>query len=45
MSEKKKSFILYNDYRKHIGMLSDEDAGRLFKAIYCRALANGADGA
>ena len=35
MSEKKKSFILYNDYRKHIGMLSDEDAGRLFKAIYC----------
>ena len=39
MSEKKKSFILYNDYRKHIGMLSDEDAGRLFKAIYC--LVNG----
>lgn len=31
---KKKSFILYNDYIKHIGKLSDEDAGRLFKAIF-----------
>ena len=31
---KKKSFILYADYIKHIGKLSDEDAGRLFKAIF-----------
>lgn len=31
---KKKSFILYADYIKHIGRLSDEDAGRLFKAIF-----------
>lgn len=31
---KKKAFILYNDYIKHIGKLSDEDAGRLFKAIF-----------
>lgn len=31
---KKKSFILYNDYIKHIGKLSDEEAGKLFKAIF-----------
>ena len=31
---KKKSFILYADYTKHISKLSDEDAGRLFKAIF-----------
>ena len=31
---KKKSFILYADYIKHIRRLSDEDAGRLFKAIF-----------
>lgn len=31
---KKKSFILYADYIKHIGKLSDEEAGRLFKAIF-----------
>ena len=29
----KKSFVLYNDYYKHIIKLSDEDAGQLFKAI------------
>lgn len=34
MSEvRKKSFVLYCDYTKHIKMLSDEDAGVLFKAI------------
>lgn len=31
---KKKAFILYNDYIKHIGKLSDEEAGKLFKAIF-----------
>ena len=31
---KKKSFILYADYIKHIGKLTDEEAGRLFKAIF-----------
>ena len=31
---KKKSFILYADYIKHIRRLSDEEAGRLFKAIF-----------
>ena len=31
---KKKSFILYADYIKHIGKLSDEEAGQLFKAIF-----------
>ena len=30
----KKSFILYCDYAKHISYLSDEDAGRLFKALF-----------
>ena len=29
-----KSFILYADYIKHIGKLTDEEAGRLFKAIF-----------
>ncbi len=32
--DKKNSFILYNDYHRHINRLSDEDAGRLFKAIF-----------
>ena len=31
---KKKSFILYADYIKHISKLTDEEAGRLFKAIF-----------
>ena len=31
---KKKSFILYVDYIKHISKLTDEEAGRLFKAIF-----------
>ena len=31
---KKKSFILYADYIKHIAKLTDEEAGRLFKAIF-----------
>lgn len=31
---KKKSFILYADYIKHIRRLPDEEAGRLFKAIF-----------
>ena len=29
----KKSFVLYADYATHINMLSDEDAGKLFKGI------------
>ena len=33
----KKSFVLYNDYYKHIIKLSDEDAGQLFKAILASA--------
>lgn len=32
-SDDKRSFKLYNDYINHVGLLSDEDAGRLFKAI------------
>ena len=31
---KKKSFILYADYIKHIERLSDDEAGKLFKAIF-----------
>lgn len=38
-SDDKRSFKLYNDYINHVGLLSDEDAGRLFKAIL--AYANG----
>ena len=30
----KKSFVLYQDYQKHVEKLSDEDAGRLFKGIF-----------
>lgn len=30
---KKKSFVLYADYFPHIQMLSDKEAGKLFKAI------------
>jgi hypothetical protein len=30
----KKSFILYQDYLEHINFLSDEQAGKLFKAIF-----------
>ena len=33
MSEKRKSFKLYTDYKQHIGLLSDEDKGRLFQAV------------
>ena len=38
-SDDKRSFKLYNDYINHVGLLSNEDAGRLFKAIL--AYANG----
>ncbi len=31
---KKKSFVLYNDYQQHIDRLTDEQAGKLFKAIF-----------
>lgn len=31
---KKKSFVLYNDYQQHIERLTDEQAGKLFKAIF-----------
>jgi hypothetical protein len=30
----KKSFVLYTDYREQISLLSDEEAGRLFKGIF-----------
>ena len=33
MTDKKKSFILYADYQKHVARLSDTEAGQLFKAI------------
>lgn len=36
MSEKK-SFILYTDNRSQINMLSDQQAGRLFKALFAFA--------
>lgn len=32
-SESKRAFKLYNDYKIHVDLLSDEDAGKLFKAI------------
>ena len=32
--EKKKSFILYDDYRSAFESLSDNDAGELIKAIF-----------
>ncbi len=31
--EKKKSFVLYHDYFEHVALLSDEEAGKLFKAV------------
>jgi len=31
---KHNSFVLYNDYREYIDMLSDQETGRLFKAIF-----------
>jgi hypothetical protein len=30
----KKSFILYQDYEQHIQLLTDEQAGKLLKAIF-----------
>jgi len=33
MPEKKKSFILYCEYKNNIAVLSDEEKGRLFSAI------------
>ena len=32
-SDDKKAFYLYNDYIDHVKLMSDEDAGKLFKAI------------
>lgn len=32
--KKHNSFVLYNDYREYIDMLSDQETGRLFKAIF-----------
>ena len=34
-SEDKKSFQLYNDYIDHFSLVSDEEAGKLIKAIFC----------
>ncbi len=33
MSEKKKSFVLYCEYKNNIAILSDEEKGKLFSAI------------
>ena len=33
----KKSFVLYNDYRKHISLLSESDKGKLLDAIFAYA--------
>ena len=38
MKERQKSFVLYGDQREHINLLSDEEAGQLFKAVYNYAL-------
>ena len=32
-SEEKKSFKLYNDYKKHFDQMTDEEAGKVIKAI------------
>ena len=37
MAKEKKSFILYVDQGEQVGMLSDSEAGRLFKALFCFA--------
>lgn len=34
-SEDKKSFQLYSDYIDHFSLMSDEEAGKLIKAIFC----------
>ena len=34
-SEDKKSFQLYNDYIEHFSLMSDEEAGKLIKTIFC----------
>lgn len=31
---KQNSFVLYYDYSKHISLLSDQEAGQLFKALF-----------
>ena len=36
-SEDKKSFVLYQSYWKHIQGLTDEELGRLFRAIFAHA--------
>lgn len=32
--QKQKSFVLYTDYAKHVDLLSEEEAGRLLKALF-----------
>lgn len=34
MKQEKNNFLLYKDYKEHIELLSDEEAGKLFKAIF-----------
>lgn len=34
MGKTKQSFVLYNSYSEHISLLSDQEAGKLFKAIF-----------
>ena len=32
--KKQKSFVLYTDYIQHVSLLSDQEAGQLFKALF-----------
>lgn len=34
MNEKKKSFVLYTDYKKHLDLLTNEEKGILFDALF-----------
>ena len=32
--DRRKSFVLYTDYRKHLGLLTDQEKGKLFMALF-----------
>lgn len=34
MTEKKKSFVMYLDYQQHFELLTDEQLGKLIRAIF-----------
>lgn len=34
MTDKKKSFVMYLDYQQHFQLLTDEDLGKLIRAIF-----------